>query len=159
MNNWNATELRRKEEPVKIQEPGIYTRLLLSKVERDDTKFKYSFTTTIGEEKYTDIAVFYTPNEGYTKTVKEQQTAIAEKMISIADAVGSPTEVSKLPPQASFMAFMETLNRYIESKANKAFVNIKIVMDSKGQYCKVADFGFIEKFTEGKESQLYFSTW
>jgi len=107
---------------------------------------------------YTDIAVFPEANPSYTKSVQDQQKAVIEKMISIADAVGSPTEVSKLPPASDYMMLFNMLHKYIESKKG-AKVNIKIVLDAEENFSNVAMFGFIEKHTDGQEPKLFFSQW
>lgn len=155
---FSINDLRRKETMPKIADPGIYSRLKLTKAEKDDDKFKYTFELSDGSA-YTDTAIFYKPNSSYTKSVEDQQKAMIEKIIEIADAVGNPMELAKLPPSATYINLMETIHRYIESKVNFGIVNMKIVLDKDGDYANPAAFGFIEKWTEGATPKLRFSNW
>jgi len=154
---WSTSALRTTETTPKISEPGIYSALVLSGVESDDKKFKYTFTTREGDT-YTDMAIFFTANPEYTKSVEDQQKANIEKMISIADAVSSPTEVSKLPPATSYIQLCNMLHKFIESKKG-AKVNIKLVLDKDQNFANPAMFGFIEKHIDGFDPKLYFTTW
>lgn len=155
---WSASNMRRKETTPKIADPGVYSRLKLTSVERDDNKFKYLFTNS-DETAYTDVAVFFKANPSYTKSVEDQEKAIVGTLVDIADAVGNPMEISSMPPAASFMALVESLNRYIESKVNIGLVNMKIILDKDLEYTQPANFGFIEKWVEGKTPTLRFTSW
>lgn len=157
INIWNTGTLRAKEGETKIADPGIFSNLSLTGIEKDDKKVKYIFSLK-DSNNYTDIAVFPEANPSYTKSVQDQQKAVIEKMISIADAVGSPTEVSKLPSASDYMMLFNMLHKYIESKKG-ARVNIKTVLDAEENFANVAMFGFIEKHTDGQEPKLFFSQW
>lgn len=155
---WSTNELRSKDGDIKISEPGIYSGLTMSEITMDEKKFKYFFSVK-DSNLYTDIAVFPEPNPSFaSRTIEQQQKSVIETMISIADAVGSPVEVSKLPTASTYMQLVSMLHKYIESKKG-AKVNIKIVLDADQNFANVAKFGFIEKHTEGQDPKLFFTTW
>lgn len=155
---WSTNDLRGKEGDIKISEPGIYSGLSLSEITADDKKFKYVFAVK-DSNLYTDIAIFPEANPSFaSRTVEQQQKTVVENLISIADAVGTPVEVSKLPTASSYMQLVNMLHKYIESKKG-AKVNIKIVLDADQNFANVAKFGFIEKHTDGQDPKLWFSQW
>lgn len=157
ITSWSAASLRATDSDIKISEPGLYSGLILTKIEEDAKKMKYTFYVK-DSNNYTDMAIFPETNPSYTKSIPDQQKAVIEKLVSIADAVGSPTEVSKLPPASSYEALVKMLHKFIESKKG-AKVNLKLVLDAEENFVNVAMFGFIEKYNEGKDPTLFFTTW
>jgi hypothetical protein len=153
---WQTASLRSTETASKISEAGIYSRLILSKIEEDKDKFKYTFT--FPDETYTDIAIFYEPNPTLTwTTVDKQQIQCLEKLVAIADAVGTAAEVDRIP-KPSYMVYAKAMHKYIESKKG-CKVNIKLLLDKDQNYVNMASFNFIERHVDGFDPKLKFTTW
>ena len=159
----------------KISTPGIYTRYTISNVEKvekqDPTKnsIKFTFESTT-DNTYMDLMLFpfkkdYVANGKVVSTKKQAEDKLVLKLMELCDAIGKQGEIDKYL-SADYEKNVATATAYID-KQRKAggFVNFKVIMDNKDEWTKMSEYAgstdcpSIEKYVEGKDSKIFFSSY
>jgi hypothetical protein len=147
--------------PSKIQIPGIYSGFKITKCELTEKYMELEFFAT-DINKMHELRLYTTANADWQGNPRSaEDTAKAEskiiaKLIEVCRAVGDIKDLESLT--GDYKTLLVKLFKYIETKAPKAQVNLKI--HQAGDWTKVSsNLGSIEKHIPGQDPKLYFTPW
>ena len=162
MTTYNIADIAAAaDRPSKIQIPGIYSGFKIAKTELTEKYMDMEFFAP-DINKMHEMRLYTTANTDWQGNPRSaEDTAKAEskiiaKLIEICRAVGDIKDLESLT--GDYKTLLVKLFKYIETKAPKALVNLKI--HQAGEWTKVSsNLGSIEKHISGQDPKLYFTPW